>query len=175
MERKPYRHLTYEQRCQIYCYLKSGMSYRLIAKHLGVHHSTIYREVSRNQGSRGYRYDQAHRLSHSRRCSGRKKLSGGLLSIVKCKLAEQWSPEQITGWMRKHCSDSVSHELIYQYIWDDKRHGGSLYKQLRHSGKKYHKRKGKQAGRGCIPNRIDIEERPSICLLYTSPSPRDFG
>ena len=37
-----------------------------------------------------------------------------------------------------------------------------LYKKLRHSGKKYNKRGKGQAGRGCIPDRIDIDERPKI-------------
>jgi transposase, IS30 family len=40
--------------------------------------------------------------------------------------------------------------------------GGDLYKELRHHGKKYNKRSKKSAGRGCIPNRIDIDQRPLI-------------
>jgi len=47
-------------------------------------------------------------------------------------------------------------------VWADKRNGGFLYKQLRHQGKKYNKRSGKNAGRGCIPNRVGIEKRPEI-------------
>jgi IS30 family transposase len=44
----------------------------------------------------------------------------------------------------------------------DKRSGGTLFKQLRHNGKKYNKRSSGKAGRGCIPNRVDIDERPAI-------------
>ena len=59
----------------------------------------------------------------------------------------------------------VSHETIYRWIWDDKRKKGTLYQSLRRKGKKYNKRGNTHAGRGCIPNRIDIEERPSIVDL----------
>src|SRR3990167_3825581 len=55
---------------------------------------------------------------------------------------------------------AISHEWIYQYVWANKRCGGTLYKELRHNGKKYNKRRSGKAGRGCIPNRIDIKERP---------------
>ena len=51
---------------------------------------------------------------------------------------------------------------IYRHIWKDKSSGGSLYKHLRHSGKKYNKRSSVAAGRGHIPNRVDIDERPKI-------------
>ncbi|MDF2578416.1 MAG: integrase [Chlamydiales bacterium] len=43
-----------------------------------------------------------------------------------------------------------------------KQKGGLLYKNLRHSAKKYNKRSKAAAGRGCIPNRVDIEKRPAI-------------
>src|SRR6202795_2437166 len=39
---------------------------------------------------------------------------------------------------------------------------GALHLHLRHSGKKYNKRKGKNSGRGLIPNRVDIDQRPAI-------------
>ena len=44
----------------------------------------------------------------------------------------------------------------------DKQQGGDLYGELRHHGKKYNKRGTGKAGRGCIPGRIDIAERPAI-------------
>lgn len=45
--------------------------------------------------------------------------------------------------------------------------GGTLYKHLRHHGKKYNKRSSGKAGRGCIPNRVDIDERPPIVAEKT--------
>jgi IS30 family transposase len=56
----------------------------------------------------------------------------------------------------------ISHERMYQQIWDDKKAGGALYKDLRHAGKKYNKRSSGKAGRGCIPNRIDMKNRPAV-------------
>ena len=48
----------------------------------------------------------------------------------------------------KNGAGSISHERIYQHVWEDKQNGGTLYLQLRHRGKKYNKRKGKTSGRG---------------------------
>jgi IS30 family transposase len=56
----------------------------------------------------------------------------------------------------------ISHETIYRVILSDQACGGSLYKHLRHQRKKYNKRCGKNAGRGLIPNRVDIDQRPAI-------------
>ena len=63
---------------------------------------------------------------------------------------------------RDNGNDSVSHEIIYRHVWKDKQQGGNLYLELRHHGKKYNKRGSGKAGRGCIPGRIDIAERPAI-------------
>ena len=161
-----YHHLTYEQRCQIYALKKRGDSSKEIAKEIGVDRSTIYRELARNTGGKGYRYKQAQEKSEGRRynaSSQKKKMTPEMIVLVESKLFVQWSPEQIYGWLKKEkVLGSVSHERIYQHIWEDKRRGGSLYKHLRHSGKKYNKRSKGKAGRGCIPNRVDIDKRPKI-------------
>ena len=49
-------------------------------------------------------------------------------------------PEQIVGEARKDGVDCVSHECIYQHVWEDKRKKGELYKNLRTEGKRYRKR-----------------------------------
>jgi len=91
------------------------------------------------------------------------KMTRSRVALIETKLrCEQWSPRQISGWLESAGYGGVSHERIYQHIWADKKKGGSLWKHLRHNGKKYNKRKGKNAGRGLIPNRIDIGERPAI-------------
>src|SRR5512132_2887884 len=79
---------------------------------------------------------------------------------------ERWSPEQISGWLSEQ-GIKLSHGRIYQMIWDDKRDGGNLWRSLRRRGKRYNKRAGKNAGRGLIPNRIDISERPAIVARKT--------
>ena len=61
----------------------------------------------------------------------------------------------------------ISPETIYQHIYTDKRKGGDLHTYLRRRGKKYNKRKNKTSGRGLIPNRRDISERPEIVNART--------
>ena len=84
-----------------------------------------------------------------------------LIAHIEDKLREKWSPEQISGRLKNE-NILISHERIYQHIWADKKRGGLLYKHLRHSGRKYNKRSSGKAGRGCIPHRVDIKDRPSI-------------
>lgn len=161
-----YHHLTYEERCQIYALKQRGDSLAQIARQLRVDKSTVSREIRRNTGGRGYRYKQAHEYAKERRklASRRpRKMDEAVIRLIREKLSLQWSPDQIAGWLRLHHRGSaVSYETIYQYIWADKHMGGTLYKHLRHKGKKRANRGNKHAGRGCIPNRVGIEKRPKI-------------
>lgn len=167
MAKKAYQHLTHIQRCQISVLLKSNISQQEIAKLIGSSQSTISREIRRNSGLRGYRFKQAHHKAVSRRrkaSSTPSKFSYEIQIFIEYLLTKkQWSPEQISGWMkRKYGAVAISHERIYQHVWQDKRKGGSLFKSLRQRGKKRNKRGSKAAGRGLIPNRVGIEERPDI-------------
>jgi len=163
---KGYRHLTYDKRCQIYALLKSGWAKAEVARQIGVHRSTITKELKRNTGRKGYRYIQAQEKASARRVAASaapRKMKPGLVREIEEKLTqEQWSPDQISGWLRTQGQACVSRERIYRHIWKDKRNGGGLWRCLRHNGKKYNKRKGKNSGRGLIPGRVDIAERPAI-------------
>lgn len=164
MSRKGYHHVTRDLRCQIYALNASGNSLRSIARQLGVHASTVSREIKRNTGKRGYRYAQAHTMAQQRRSKASrhlKKMTASLIVLIREKIAEGWSPEQTAGRLTVE-GTPISHETIYKHIWQDKKNGGTLYKNLRHSGKKYNKRSAKTAGRGLIPNRVDISLRPEI-------------
>jgi IS30 family transposase len=162
---KGYDHLTYDKRCQIKVLLERGFLQKEIAEDLGVHQSTISREIARNSGGKGYRHKQAQEKMEERRrkkSDQRRKMNPSLSIFVEAKIRElQWSPDQISGRLKLQ-NVFISHETIYKYIWQDKKQGGDLYKYLRRSGKKYNKRSGKLAGRGLIPNRIGIEHRPEI-------------
>jgi IS30 family transposase len=146
--------------------LQSGLSQAHIARTIGVDPSTISRELVRNTGARGYRFKQAHEKASERRKEASdkpRKMTPDLVALVEAKLTqEQWSPDQISGRLAKDGVAFISHERIYQHVWKDKKDGGKLYLHLRHSGKKYNKRKGKNSGRGLIPNRVDIDQRPSV-------------
>lgn len=164
---KGYHHLTESQRCQISALKKRGDSQKSIAIFLRIDKSTISRELNRNSSSRrGYSQIRAHNKAKNRRhkaSSKPKKMFSTVISLIKEKLHLQWSPEQISGWMRDGNHPTfISHERIYQYVWADKKAGGDIYKEFRHGGKKYNKRNGVNAGRGCIPGRIDIDERPDV-------------
>lgn len=160
---KSYKHLTHDQRCQIYTLKERGDSLAEIARILGVHRSTITRELQRNGGTRGYHYENADQQAQGRRRQSHcLKMTPEMILTIEEKLRMDWSPEQISGWLKKHGRAHVSYETIYKHVWADKKKGGTLYKHLRHSGKKYNKRSKGTAGRGCIPGRIDITERPKI-------------
>ncbi len=162
---KGYHHMTLDIRSQIYALKSTGMALNKIGAVIGYTASTISREIKRNTGGRGYRYKQADSLSKSRRSNASrapKKMTPALISIIEEKLLEEWSPEQISGRLNAEGIANISQESIYQHIWKNKRSGGKLYTHLRHHGKKYNKRSSGKAGRGCIPNRVDITERPNI-------------
>ena len=164
-----YRRIKYEDRCQIYALSKRGSSQESIAEVLGVSQSAVSREMHRNRGQRGYRFKQAEAKAQARQAirSKPRKLTVPMRRKIEAKLRQmRWSPEQISGWLSEQ-GIKLSHERIYQMIWDDKRDGGNLWRSLRRRGKRYNKRAGKNAGRGLIPNRIDISERPAIVARKT--------
>lgn len=74
----------------------------------------------------------------------------------------RWSTHQISGYAKRWNLFSISHERIYQFLLDDKKRGGFLYKNLRHQSKKYRKRYGSPVRQGAIRNRRMIDERPKI-------------
>ena len=161
---KTHKQLIYDQRCQIYALKKTGISQTDIAKIVGVSQPTISREFKRNTGGNGYRHQQAQRSTDQRRNATHKafKMTPEILQTINEKLFEKWSPEQISGWLLDEKGQSLSHETIYRYIWQDKENNGKLYLNLRRKSKPYQSRSKKQAGRGFIKNRTGIENRPAI-------------
>ena len=162
-------HLTREQRYGFFLMLQERKSRKAIAKTIGVSESTISRELRRNCDKRNgsYDYDLAQRKYETRlKLRGRKPVFTKEMKDIAISLLEEgYSPEQIKGRSNVEGFAMVSHETIYRWIWEDKRKKGSLYLNLRRKGKRYNKRGNTLAGRGYIPNRIDIEERPAIVDL----------
>ena len=159
-----YSQLTEDERYHIDAYKAAGFSLSEIAKQLGRHKSTIYREMSRNSGQRGYRAKQAQEKAERRRTEAPKavKMTPELITLIELKIREDWSPEQISGWLKVEKLGAISHERIYQHIWADKRNGGDLYLHLRRNGKKYQKRSNGKTSRGQIKNRVSIDKRPAV-------------
>jgi IS30 family transposase len=157
-----YKQLTREQRYQIYALMKVGLYQTAIAGIVGVHKSTISREILRNRGLRGYRPKQAHYFAETRRAKAAKALiSPDTWFLVKRLLRYDWSPEQISGWLDREYQIAVSHESIYQFILKDKRLGGRLYLHLR-CKKQRRKRYGSANNRGQLKNRVSIDQRPAV-------------
>ena len=156
-----YTQLTREQRYRIYALKKAGHTQTQIANTLGVHKSTISRELGRNRGGKGYRPKQAHkRALERRRANSAIRVTQDTWELIERLLREDWSPEQISLWLKAKNLPSVSHEWIYQHIIRDKRRGGTLHRHLR-CQKKRKKRYGAYERRGQMPNRISIDERPA--------------
>lgn len=158
-----YQQLTQEQRYHIWALKKAGTSQTEIAKEVGVHKSTISRELRRNTGQRGYRPKQAHSMATSRQQTRARTslIAAQTWMIVETHLRQEWSPEQVSGWLRREHKLHVSHERIYQYVYDDKWAGGTLYRHLR-CQKQRRKRYGSRDRRGQLANRRSISERPAI-------------
>lgn len=158
-----YTHLTQDERYQIAILAKAGHDKSEIARLMERHKSTISREMTRNRGARGYRPKQAHARSQSRirAAENSPRVAAETWAIVAVKLAETWSPEQISGHLKMNGQATVSHEAIYQHIYADKRAGGTLHRALR-CQKARRKRYGGRERRGTIPNQVSIDLRPAV-------------
>ncbi len=128
---RTYNQLTQEQRYQIYALQKTGHSLSEIAEVIRVHKSTVSRELKRNRGRRGYRPQQAQSLAMERRQKAVPRITTEVWAVVERLLRQDWSPEQISGRLKKEQKVCISHEWIYQYVLTDKQTGGNLYRHLR--------------------------------------------
>lgn len=141
-----YHQITFEERYTLGLLRRHGLSPAAIARMLGRHRSTIVREVRRNRSTSDdtYRPQLADWYARGRQSRSRRNRRFGTADLqrVRTCLAEQWSPEQIAGYLRRHEILRISHETIYRYIWADKRAGGELYRQLRGARKRRRKRYG---------------------------------
>ena len=152
--------------------LSSAESIRCIALRLGRPPSTISREIARNGGRERYRAADADAKAWKR--ARRPKycklaLDGRLRRCVAFKLSQDWSPEQIAGWLQQRYPDSehmrISHETIYRSLFIQAR--GVLKKELQgHLRSRRRMRRAKNAStegqtRGQIIDAVSIRERPA--------------
>jgi IS30 family transposase len=167
MSKHTYKHLTQAQRYKIDALFKANHTQAFIAEQLGISKSTICRELKRNSKRLGkYSAVCAQMYANERKerfCKNR-ILTPKMQKIIGEKLSrEQWSPEQIHGHCKVNNIPMVSHERIYQFIYQDKAEGGALYKHLRVACKKYRKRYGSiNYHRHLIKDRVFIDSRPAV-------------
>lgn len=163
--------LTLEEREEISRGDAAGESARAIAARLGRAPSTITRELDRHGGRRGYRAAEADRRAWDRgRRRQRCKLAcnPALRDVVAEKLEEDWSPQQISGWLKisfpQDETMQVSHETIYLTLFVQAR--GALKRELtahlRRSRSIRRPRTAKRGnvGQGQIVDAVSIRERP---------------
>jgi IS30 family transposase len=160
------KHLTPKQRYTIQCGCITGKLNSEIAIMIGVHPSTVSREIKRNGLGKGiYDADLAQEQAASRGASSHvnRRITPKVWAAIENCILEEHSPEQISGRMKKETGVSVSHETIYGHVAREAKAGGTLYRSLRLHRKKRRSRLPKtQDRRGSIKNRIGIENRPEI-------------
>jgi IS30 family transposase len=163
--------LTPAEREEISRGLAAGESLRAIAHRLDRPASTVCREVNRNGGRRNYRATKADERAWAKARRRKRCLlatNERLRDMVARKLREDWSPQQISGWLkREYPGDEVmriSHETIYRTLFVQAR--GALKRELlAHLRSKRMMRKGRRAStagqpRGQIKEAVSIRERP---------------
>lgn len=144
--------------------LKQGVSKTQIAKIIGVHRSTIYRELKKYSANDGT-YDpfQAQMKAMNPRKRGTVlecENNSSVRDFVIEKLHEGWSPRQISGFMEKSLGHRyINHETIYRFIYSKTGKKLQLYKYLRTKRKRRYPKVSRKK-RSVIPNRVLITERP---------------
>ena len=167
---KGYAQLTVGQRYHMYGLVQKGATKTEIAHALGVHKSTICRELKRNKGQRGWRPNQADTPAKSRKTknSNAVRFDAWHWWIIELFIELYYSPEQIVGRLKLDKAFHICPETIYCYIYKDKQKGGELWKYLR-CQKKRKKRYGSgNEHRGELKNRVSIDERPEEVNLRTT-------
>lgn len=161
--------LTQSERETIFIGVREGHTAACIARALGRHRSTVSREITANGGCKKYRpfmaQDRADRAS--RRQRPRWWLTNPeLWDLVYVLLKSKWSPQQISGWLRRNLGDDpnwcVSHESIYQAIYIQGL--PELRKELTKSLRTGRLKRRVQGRSGCgspIKNMVNLSERPA--------------
>jgi IS30 family transposase len=137
-----YHHLTQDDRVRLAVLKRAGHTHTFVAAQLGVHYTTIGRELKRNSIGGHYHAATARlRAAERRRAANQRcrKLSFNLPLQRKTerKLRRQWSPEEIAGWL-----GSISHPTIYRWIYEEH---PELKKHLRHRANTWRRKHGTAA------------------------------
>ncbi|MFA6876365.1 MAG: IS30 family transposase [Parabacteroides sp.] len=158
-----YKQLTSEQRYTISVLLQKKCSLSFIVETIDVCVSTISREKRRNSNSKGVYEGRLAVLKTSRRKAktpGNRSISPHVRSrVFEVIRKEQWSPEEVAGWLRKEENLSVSKSSIYNWIATGSPHQkDNIRRHLGHGGRKA--RHSPSGAKISIPNRISIDLRP---------------
>jgi transposase, IS30 family len=153
------KHFTLAERKILDGLHKKGKSEAEIAELMGRHRSTIYRELRRNTGQRGYRPKQAQRLADERRLAchrPRKMEDDHLHQYVKERLEKRWSPDQIAGRSRQDFARQPSRRLSRQAIYNWIEDRAPAWQSCLRRGGRPPERRGK------LPDGVRIDGRPEV-------------
>ena len=159
--KETYQQLTEKQRYQIQAYYEANNSYRVIANAVGCHKSTISRELLRCPKG-AYCAETAHVDARKKKTLANKatKRNDHLLRTIRQLLKRKFSPSAIAGRSKhEHGEAFVSHETIYQWVYQDKQKGGNLHRLLLRAKRGYRKSRKVTDNRGLIANRVSIDQR----------------
>ena len=160
-----YTRMTLVERQHVKRWKQEKKSNAEIARLLGRTPGTISRELKRNSGQRGYRPKQAQAKAEQRaKRPGSRVWTDAMWAEVSEKMQTwQWTPEIISERARKEGRRFVCKESIYQRLYKQAREGGRLWEHLPRAGRKRRRRcpRKEGRGRGKLPNRRDISERPA--------------
>lgn len=164
------RPLTLYEREKIETWLRMEKEKKWIAQKLNRDYSVIKREIKRNSGAcLPYVATVANKLAEQRAKNTNIRKLDKLKNIelkrfVEEKLIEDFSPEQIAGKLKKHrlenIQDTISHESIYDYIYNHAEKQKEFYKHLRTGRKKRHRKFSRKKQKNTIKNRVSIHLRP---------------
>ena len=158
-----YRHLSEQERYAIAIYHTQGISAERIGKELQRDPTTIRRELRRNGDRSKYDAAVAHKRAQERqsdRSSRSLKVTARMRREIVKQLGWGYSPDLISGRSKREGIVMVSTEWIYQLIYRDAARGGDQWKSLHQQRKRRKRRSKRHDGRGQIPNRVMISERP---------------
>lgn len=168
-----YHRLTMEKRIIIWTLKKAGKSQSEMAKVLGCDKGTVSRELSRNVSKKGYRHKKAQGKADHRaavKAAKRRKLTNKMWECAKEKMWPGWTPEQIAGRAKRDGVPMVCKETLYREYYRRQelvRQGKSKEvlpplprRQRKRKARDRNAKKYRNAGRGQIPDRVDIDERP---------------
>lgn len=165
--------LTSENRITIRTLKEEGLLDSEIARHIGCSRSTIGRELNRNKSKKGYRPKKAQELANERiakKAASRRKLTEPMWEDAKKCVAMGWTFEQISGRAKREGRPTVCKETFYEEYYRRQalvRKGESAEvlpllpkRQKRRKTRDRDAKKYRNAGRGKIKDRVDIDERP---------------
>lgn len=167
-----YTQITFADRRRLHQLMTAKVSINEMARLLGRHRSTIYREIRRNSfhdrelpDYDGYYSTLANDLARERRCRLRKlRRHPDLSEEIISQLKARWSPEQIAGRLVSDgvCLARVCKETIYRFIYSKEDYGLGLYDYLPEARRKRRPLRSRKPRGGAFPSTHRISERPDI-------------